>query len=268
MLTHPGFDPVAVHLGPISIHWYGLMYLLAFGIGWWLGTQRARQPHIGWTQDQVTDLLFYIVMGVIFGGRIGYTLFYGFDQWMDDPLMLLRIWEGGMSFHGGLLGVIVAYFWFARAKNLNVFDIADFAAPLIPVGLLTGRIGNFINGELYGAPTTLPWGMVFPGAGPVPRHPSMLYEALLEGLVMLVVLWWFSKNPRPRMAVSGLFLLMYGVFRSLVETVRLPDGHIGYLYGTDWFTMGMQLSAPMVVAGAVILVVAYRRPAAFGTKGT
>ncbi|MDP1542938.1 MAG: prolipoprotein diacylglyceryl transferase [Polycyclovorans sp.] len=267
MLTHPGFDPVAVHLGPISIHWYGLMYLLAFGIGWWLGTQRARQPHIGWTQDQVTDLLFYIVMGVIFGGRIGYTLFYGFDQWMDDPLMLLRIWEGGMSFHGGLLGVIVAYFWFAKVKNLNVFDIADFAAPLIPVGLLTGRIGNFINGELYGAPTTLPWGMVFPGAGPVPRHPSMLYEALLEGLVMLVVLWWFSKNPRPRMAVSGLFLLMYGVFRSLVETVRLPDGHIGYLYGTDWFTMGMQLSAPMVVAGAVILVVAYRRPAAFGTRG-
>lgn len=262
MLTHPNFDPVALALGPVKVHWYGLMYLAGFYGAWWLGTRRARQPHINWPREQVTDLLFYIVMGVILGGRIGYTLFYNFDRFLAEPLVILRMWEGGMSFHGGLLGVVVAYFWFARVKNRNVFDIADFAAPLVPMGLLTGRIGNFINGELYGAPTQMPWGMVFPAAGPEPRHPSMLYEAGLEGLAMLIILWWFSRNPRPRMAVSGLFLVLYGVFRSLVELVRLPDAHIGYLYGTTWFTMGMQLCVPMLVVGAVMLLLAYRRPVA------
>jgi phosphatidylglycerol---prolipoprotein diacylglyceryl transferase len=266
MLTHPGFDPVALSLGPISVHWYGLMYLLGFLSFWWLGVRRTRQSHIAWPKERVGDLLFYGVMGVIIGGRIGYTLFYSFDRFAADPLMILRLWEGGMSFHGGLIGVIVSYFWFAKVKQLNVFDVADFAAPMIPAGLFFGRMGNFINGELYGAPTTLPWGMVFPGAGPEPRHPSMLYEAFLEGLVMLVVLWWFAKNPRPRMAVSGLFLLLYGVFRSMVEFVRLPDDHIGYLYGTGWFTMGMQLSVPMIVAGAAIVVLAYRQPSVFGRR--
>lgn len=258
MLTHPGFDPVAIQLGPLKVHWYGLMYLIGFYGAWWLGTRRARFAHVGWSRDQVTDLLFYVVLGVIVGGRVGYVLFYGFEGFLADPSSLLRLWEGGMSFHGGLLGVIVSYFWFARVKGLHVFDVADFAAPLIPFGLLTGRIGNFINGELYGAPTDLPWGMVFPEAGPEPRHPSMLYEAFLEGAVMLALLWWMGKRPQPRMALSGAFLVLYAVFRSAVEFVRLPDAHIGYLYGTTWFTMGMQLCIPMFVAGAVMLILAYR----------
>ncbi|MGH8429036.1 MAG: prolipoprotein diacylglyceryl transferase [Solimonas sp.] len=259
MLTNPNINPVAIKLGPLSVHWYGLMYLLGFWGAWWLGTLRARQPHIAWPKERVSDLLFYIVMGVILGGRIGYTLFYNFAGFLQEPLVIFRMWEGGMSFHGGLIGVIVSYFAFAWKHRLKVFDIADFAAPLIPVGLFTGRIGNFINGELWGAPTTLPWAMVFPGAGPEPRHPSMLYEAFLEGLVLCALLWWFARKPRPRMAVSGLFLVGYAVFRSLVELVRLPDAHIGYLYGSGWLTMGMVLSAPMLVAGAAMLALAYSR---------
>jgi phosphatidylglycerol---prolipoprotein diacylglyceryl transferase len=261
MLTHPGFDPVALALGPLKIHWYGLMYLIGFYGAWWLGTRRARLPHFDWPRDRVTDLLFFIVMGTILGGRLGYTLFYGFEGFLQDPISLLRIWEGGMSFHGGLIGVTIAMAWFARSRGLHLFEVADFTAPLIPFGLLTGRIGNFINGELYGAPTTLPWGMIFPGAGPEPRHPSMLYEAFLEGLVMLALLWWYGRKPRPAPAVAGLFLVLYASFRSLVETVRLPDAHIGYLYGTDWFTMGMQLCIPMFIAGVALMVYAHRRAA-------
>lgn len=262
MLTHPGFDPVALALGPLKIHWYGLMYLIGFYGAWWLGTRRARLPHFDWPRDRVTDLLFFIVMGTILGGRLGYTLFYGFEGFLQDPVSLLRIWEGGMSFHGGLIGVTIAMAWFAHSRGLHLFDVADFTAPLIPFGLLTGRIGNFINGELYGAPTTMPWGMVFPGAGPEPRHPSMLYEAFLEGFVLLALLWWYGRKPRPAPAVAGLFLVLYAVFRSAVETVRLPDAHIGYLYGTDWFTMGMQLCIPMLVAGVALMVYAHRRAAA------
>jgi len=259
MLVHPNIDPVALKLGPLAVHWYGLMYLLGFWGAWQLGTIRARQPHINWTRDQVSDLLFYIVMGVILGGRIGYTFFYNFSGFIAHPTVIFRMWEGGMSFHGGLIGVIVSYFLFAWKHKLNVFDIADFAAPLVPVGLFTGRIGNFINSELWGAPTTLPWGMVFRNGGPEPRHPSMLYEAFLEGLVLCALLWWFGKKPRPRMAVSALFLIGYGLFRSAVEFVRLPDAHIGYLYGTSWLTMGIVLSLPMIAAGAVMLAIAYGR---------
>ena len=260
MLTHPGFDPVAIKLGPIAIHWYGLMYLLGFVGSWWLGTVRARQPHWNWPRERIGDLLFYVAMGVILGGRIGYTLFYNFPMFAHDPLVLLRIWEGGMSFHGGLLGVIVAYFLFARRYGYTAFEVGDFTAPLIPFGLLTGRIGNFINGELWGKVTDLPWGMVFPRAGAEPRHPSMLYEALLEGVVLLAVLWWFGAKPRPRMAVSGLFLLLYGCFRFAIEFVRLPDAHIGYLFG-GWFTMGMLLSTPMILVGGLWLALAYRKEA-------
>lgn len=259
MLVHPNFDPVALRLGPLAVHWYGLMYLLGFWGSWWLGTRRAQLQHINWPKDRVTDLLFYIVMGVILGGRIGYTLFYNLPTFLADPLVILRMWEGGMSFHGGLIGVIVAFFLFARHTQLNVFDIADFAAPLIPFGLFTGRIGNFINGELWGAPTSLPWGMVFAHAGPEPRHPSMLYEAGLEGLALLAILWWFGKKPRPRMAVSGLFVVLYALFRTLVEFVRLPDAHIGYLFGTNWITMGMTLSVPMWLLGFFMLGWAYRK---------
>jgi len=225
MLVYPDFDPVAVHLGPVAIHWYGLMYLLGFAGGWWLGTKRAQQPHIAWPRERVGD----------------------------------RIWEGGMSFHGGLIGVIVAMLLLARRLGLRPFDISDFAAPLIPFGLFTGRIGNFINGELWGKPTDLPWGMVFPHAGPLPRHPSMLYEAGLEGLAMLAILWWFGRKPRPRMAVTGLFLVLYGVFRIAVEFVRLPDAHIGYLFGTAWITEGQVLSLPVLLAGLIMLALAYTR---------
>lgn len=264
MLIHPNIDPVAIHLGPLAVRWYGLMYLLGFWGAWWLALRRARMPHINWPAEQVGDLLFYVVMGVILGGRIGYTFFYNVDEqghliFLQDPLVIFRIWEGGMSFHGGLLGVITAYFIFAWQRKLNVFDIADFAAPVIPVGLFTGRIGNFINGELWGAPTNLPWGMVFQHAGPEPRHPSMLYEAGLEGLMMFAVLYWFGSKPRPRMAVSGLFLLLYSCSRVLVEFVRTPDKQLGYLFGTDWVTMGMTLSVPMFLLGSLFLLLAYTR---------
>ena len=261
MLVHPNFDPVAVQIGPVAIHWYGLMYLLGFAGTWYLGTIRARQPHWNWPQERVGDLLFYAALGVILGGRLGYTLFYNFSGFLKDPLVLLRIWEGGMSFHGGLLGVVAAYLWFARSFKLDPFVVGDFAAPLIPFGLLTGRIGNFINGELWGKATDLPWGMVFRGAPTAePRHPSMLYEAFLEGVVMLAVLWWFGRKPRPRMAVAGLFLVLYGVLRCAVEFVRLPDAHLGYLAG-GWLTMGMVLSVPVLLAGAAMMAWGYTRPA-------
>jgi phosphatidylglycerol---prolipoprotein diacylglyceryl transferase len=260
MLVHPGFDPVAVKLGPLAVHWYGLMYLLGFLGFWWFGVRRAALPHINWPRERVSDLLFYGVVGVILGGRLGYTLFYNLSSFLAEPLSILRIWEGGMSFHGGLIGVLVGFWWFGRVHKLKFFDVGDFAAPMVPIGLFTGRIGNFINGELWGAPTTLPWGMVFPHAeDALPRHPSMLYEAFLEGLVLFAILWWFASKPRPRMAVGGLFLLGYGVFRTAVEFVRLPDDHIGYLAGTDWLTMGMLLSAPMWIAGGGMMLLAYRR---------
>jgi phosphatidylglycerol:prolipoprotein diacylglycerol transferase len=258
MIAYPNFDPVAVRLGPVAIHWYGLMYLLGFGGCWWLGTVRARMPHVNWAKERVGDLLFYVALGVILGGRIGYTLFYNPAGFMRDPLVLLRIWEGGMSFHGGLLGVVVAMALFARNFQMKFWDVADFSSVIVPFGLLTGRLGNFINGELWGKPTDLPWGMVFPHAGPEPRHPSMLYEAGLEGVAMLAVLWWFGRKPRPRMAISGLFAILYATFRCIVETVRLPDAHIGYL-AFGWLTMGMVLSIPLFLLGVVLLTLAYRR---------
>jgi phosphatidylglycerol---prolipoprotein diacylglyceryl transferase len=259
MFVHPNFDPIAVKLGPVAIHWYGLMYLVGFAGVWWLGTVRARQPHVNWPKERVSDLLFYGALGVILGGRLGYTVFYNFSGFLKDPLQLLRIWEGGMSFHGGLLGVLVAFWLFGRHHKLGFVDIGDFATPLIPFGLLTGRIGNFINGELWGKPTDLPWGTVFAHAPTAePRHPSMLYEAFLEGFVLLAVVWWFARRPRPWMAVSGLFLMLYGVFRVAVEFVRLPDAHIGYLAG-GWLTMGMVLTSPMVIVGGAMIVAAYRR---------
>ncbi|HXG27610.1 MAG TPA: prolipoprotein diacylglyceryl transferase [Nevskiales bacterium] len=260
MLTHPGFDPVALKLGPVAIHWYGLMYLIAFYLGWWLATRRARATGSGWTPQQMTDLLFYVVLGVILGGRIGYVLFYGFEWFVENPLVLFKIWEGGMSFHGGLLGVLAAYAIYARLNGRSFFEVADFLAPLYPIGLFLGRIGNFINAELWGRPTDLPWGMVFPNAGPEPRHPSQLYEAGLEGLLLFAILWWYSARPRPRMAVSALFALLYGLFRFAVEFAREPDAHLGYL-AFGWLTMGMLLCLPMILIGAGLLWYAYRRAA-------
>lgn len=261
MIQYPQIDPVAVALGPVKVHWYGLMYLLGFWAGWWLSLRRGRREFTPFSSQALSDLLFFIVLGVILGGRIGYTVFYNLPAFLHNPLVLFRIWEGGMSFHGGLLGVITALAWYARSRKLTFFYVADFIAPVVPVGLLTGRIGNFINAELWGAPTSLPWAMVFPTdpAG-LPRHPSMLYEAFLEGFVLLCVLLWFSRKPRPPMAVSGLFLLLYGCFRWAVEFVRTPDEQIGYL-AFGWLTMGQVLCIPMLAAGALMLGLAYgRRP--------
>ena len=256
MLTYPNIDPVALDLGPLKVHWYGLMYVIGFAGAWWLGNRRARQA--GFTRDQVGDLIFYGAMGVILGGRLGSVLFYNFSSFLADPWMIFRIWEGGMSFHGGLLGVLVAMGLFARKTRRGFFEITDFVAPLVPVGLFTGRLGNFINGELWGRPTDLPWGMVFPHVDAVPRHPSQLYEAALEGVLLFIVLWLFSARPRPVMAVSGLFLLGYGGFRFLVEFAREPDAWIGFV-ALDWMSMGQVLSAPMILAGAGLLYWAYRK---------
>ncbi|MAY15422.1 MULTISPECIES: prolipoprotein diacylglyceryl transferase [Oceanospirillaceae] len=262
MLTYPDIDPVAVAIGPLKIHWYGLMYLLAFASAWGLANYRARRPGSGWTPEQVSDLIFYGAMGVILGGRCGYVLLYNFPQFLQDPLWLLRVWEGGMSFHGGLLGVMAALAWFGHKYQKNFFDVADFVAPLVPVGLMFGRFGNFIGGELWGRvadPAHVPWAMVFPRAGELPRHPSQLYQAALEGFLLFVILWFYSSRPRPQKAVSAMFLIGYGLFRTIAEFFREPDAHIGFdLFG--WMSRGQLLSLPMIVIGIILLVIAYRSP--------
>ena len=273
MLYQP-IDPIVVQLGPLAVRWYGLMYLLGFAFAWWLGRRRARRPGAVIGPGEMDDLLFYGALGVIIGGRLGYTLFYSFDTWLGDPLQILRVWEGGMSFHGGFLGVLLAMAWYGRRSGHRFFQLTDFIAPLVPLGLLAGRLGNFINGELWGGPGDVAWAMQVPcaqfpalcwdklglPAGTLltpPLHPSQLYEAVLEGLLLFLLLWWFSARPRPLMAVSGLFLIGYGAGRFLVEFVRMPDAHLGYLAG-GWVTMGQLLSGPMVLAGAVLLILAYR----------
>ena len=258
MIPYPEIDPVALALGPLKIRWYGLMYLLGFAIAWFLARRRARQPAFGWRVEWVDDLIFYLAIGVILGGRLGYILFYNFADWTQDPLMILRIWEGGMSFHGGLLGVIAAAWLYGRKLGKSFFEMTDFIAPLAPLGLFFGRVGNFINGELWGKPTDVPWAFVVDG---VPRHASQLYEGLLEGLVLFTILWLYSARRPPVMAVSGGFLLGYGLFRFLVEFVRVPDAHLGYL-AFSWLTMGQILSTPMILGGLLLLALAYLRRSA------
>lgn len=262
MLHYPHIDPVAVQLGPLQVHWYGIMYVLGFGAAWWLARRRAARPQSTWTGAEVDDLIFWAMLGVILGGRIGYVLFYGLAFWSEDAWYPLKIWQGGMSFHGALIGVLLAIGVFGVRRKRHALDVMDFTAPLPGLGIMAGRIGNFINGELWGAPTTVSWGFLVPGAAGEPasvRHATQLYEALLEGLAMFVLLWWFSARPRPRGAVLGLGLLFYGCVRFAVELLRIPDAQIGYLAG-GWFTMGQLLCLPMIAAGAVLLLRARSRP--------
>jgi phosphatidylglycerol:prolipoprotein diacylglycerol transferase len=257
MLTYPQINPIALQVGPIGIHWYGLMYLVGFASAWWVLLKRARQPERGFTPVQVADLVFYAALGIIIGGRVGYMLLYAWPDLIANPLSLLQLWKGGMSFHGGLLGVIIAVSVYALKIGKNLVDITDFIAPAVPLGLAAGRIGNFINAELWGRVTTMPWGMVFPNAGDLPRHPSQLYEFFLEGVVMFAVLWIFSAKLRPRWAVSGLFLLLYGVFRFGIEFFREPDAQMGYR-ALGWLTEGQLLSLPMIILGGIMLIWSYR----------
>jgi phosphatidylglycerol:prolipoprotein diacylglycerol transferase len=271
-------DPIAISIGPLDIHWYGVMYLLAFLSFWTIGNWRATwQRWHKWNPQDVSDVLFYGMLGVVIGGRLGYMLFYGMDLLLRDPLSLFRVWDGGMSFHGGLLGVIIAMAWFARRSKRTFWQVADFVAPIVPIGLAFGRVGNFIGGELWGRLTDVPWAVIFAGSTGInpantlalteawksgaldhlARHPSQLYQAGLEGVALFIILMWYARKPRPAAAVSGLFLAGYGVFRLVVEFFRQPDEHIGFL-AMHWLTMGMILSLPMIAAGIIIMVIAYR----------
>lgn len=247
------FSPTAFSLGGFDFHWYGLMYLVGFVLGWFLGRYRAQLPHSGWSKIQVDDLLTWTMLGVIIGGRLGYVLFYDLPVYLRDPLEILKIWHGGMSFHGGLLGAVTAFWLYARTSRRPFLQISDFVAPLVPQAIFWGRIGNFINGELWGKPTDLPWGFVFPHADSLSRHPSQLYEALLEGAALFVILWIYSGKPRKTGAVSGLFAVGYGVFRFAIEFVRLPDAHLGYL-AFGWLTMGQLLCLPLIAVGLWLLL--------------
>lgn len=274
-------DPILIELGPLKVHWYGVMYLLGFAAAWFLGRSRIRAGRLpGVSEQAFGDLMFYAMLGVIFGARIGYILIYDLSSYIADPVQILKIWQGGMSFHGGLAGVLVASLWWARRHKLHFFDVVDFVAPLVPAGLGLGRLGNFINGELWGKYTEGGWGVIFPYAeadlagldaatlrtmhesgmlDQLARHPSQLYQLSLEGIAMFCLLWWFSRRPRPRYAVAGMFALLYGCFRFLVEFVRLPDEQIGYL-AFDWLTMGQVLSMPLIVLGLILLWLSRRAP--------
>lgn len=257
MLQHPQIDPVALQIGPLAIHWYGLTYLAAFGLFLWLARLRlSHQPFASvtqpshWTRRDVEDILFLGVMGVVVGGRIGYCLFYKPAYYLANPLEIFAVWQGGMSFHGGMLGVMVAMVWYARSRGRPFMQVMDFVAPCVPTGLAAGRVGNFINGELWGrvADPSLPWGMVFRGAGDLPRHPSQVYQFLLEGVLLFVLLWLYARKPRARGQVSAMFLLGYGVFRFIAEYFREPDAHLGLL--ALGMSMGQWLCVPMIAAGA------------------
>ncbi len=276
-------DPIAFSIGPLKVHWYGIMYLIAFLLCWWLGERRRAAGGLAVSRDAFSDLVFYLMLGVIVGGRIGYMLFYGTEELIHNPLSLFYINQGGMSFHGGLLGVLAAGLWWCRRHRQHYFDVIDFVAPLVPIGLGLGRLGNFIGGELWGRLTDLPWGMIYPRAlrlrpefadmsdqqlhqlwqagtlNAYARHPNELYEFFLEGVVMFAVLWWFSAKPRHRGAVSGLFALMYGSFRFVIEFVRQPDAQLGFI-AFGWLTMGQILSLPLIAVGFYLLWWSRRQP--------
>ena len=258
MFTFPQFNPVVISLGPLSIHWYVVMYIIAFGGAWVLASSRRNMKPNQWSTDQISDLVFYGAIGAVVGGRLGSVFFYNFDRFLEDPLWVFRVWEGGMSFHGGLLGVGVAFYFYSKSLRKGFWETIDFIVPFVPFGLGAGRIGNFIGGELWGRPTDVPWGMVFPHVDQLPRHPSQLYEVALEGVALFILLWWFSSNPRPRLAVSGVFALGYGSFRFFIEFFREPDQQIGFI-AFEWLTMGQLLSVPMAAGGILLLFLSYNK---------
>ena len=257
MLTYPNIDPVAFHIFSWPVYWYGLMYLVGFLAGWGLLALRTHFSPRGFNQDQVSDIVFYTAIGAIVGGRLGYILFYDWHVLFIDPLLIFQTWKGGMSFHGGLLGVLIAMFLFARKHHKSFLVLTDFISPVVPLGLGAGRIGNFINGELWGRVTDVPWAMVFPNAGPLPRHPSQLYELGMEGILLFLIVFIYSLKPRPLGAVSGVFAIGYGVFRCVAEFFREPDVQIGYIFG--WMTEGQLLSIPLILAGLALVTCAYKK---------
>lgn len=253
MLVHPQFDPIALQLGPIAIHWYGLMYLTGFALVWLLGTARIRKGFAPVNRQGLEDLIFYCVAGVILGGRLGYVLFYKPAYYLQHPIEIFYVWQGGMAFHGGLLGVLAAMALFAYKRKIGFFTLSDFLAPLVPLGLAAGRLGNFINGELWGRASSMPWAMVFPQAQDgIARHPSQLYQMSLEGILLFIILWLYSSKPRATGKVSGLFLIGYGFFRFIVEFTREPDSFLGLL--TAGLSMGQLLSLPMILVGLFIFL--------------
>lgn len=258
MLQYPQINPVAFYIYTWPVYWYGLMYLVGFLGGWAVLSLRLKLSPRGFSQDQLSDIVFYAAMGAIIGGRIGYVIFYDWAKFSADPVLIFQTWKGGMSFHGGLLGVLIGMLLCSYKMNKPFLAITDLIAPAVPIGLGAGRIGNFINGELWGKVTTMPWGMVFPDGGVLPRHPSQLYECALEGVVLFTILWWYSRKPRPVGAVSGMFAIFYGLFRFAVEFVRVPDVQLGYI-AFGWLTQGQLLSIPLILVGVLLLIRAYRK---------
>ena len=258
MFIYPKINPVLLHLGPVKIYWYGVMYLLSFLLVLGLINYRSKKLSFNWTTEKNTDLLFYGALGVILGGRIGYMLFYDLPTFIHKPWVILEVWNGGMSFHGGLLGVLVMLWWWSKKHCHSFVFVTAFIAPMVPVGIAAGRIGNFINGELWGKITTVPWGTIYPQLGTSPRHPSEIYEFLLEGVLLFIILWTYSLKPRPKFAVSGMFLLCYGCVRCFCEFFRQPDPQYGY-FAFGWLTMGQILSFPMIILGGLLLWKAYHK---------
>lgn len=259
MITLPAINPVAFKIGSLSIHWYGIMYLLGFLASWFFGIKRSRRIKGLWKSENISDLIFYGMVGVLLGGRLGYVLFYNLPFYLNHPLDAFKVWDGGMAFHGAVIGVIIAFILYARKTGKNLFQVGDLILPTVPIGIGLGRIGNFINGELWGTPSSLPWSMIFPNdPSKFPRHPSELYEFILEGVLLFTILWIYSAKERPRMAVSGMFLALYGIFRFIVEFVRLPDAQLGYL-AFNWLTMGQILSLPMILCGVFFIYWGYAR---------
>ena len=263
MIQYHAINKIALEIGPffgygpLKVHWYGIMYLVAFGVAWWLGRVRAAKPGSTWSLADIDDFMFFGMLGTILGGRIGYVLFYGLSFWTaEDKWYPIKVWDGGMSFHGGLLGVLIAFAIFAVRRGRRIADVFDFAAPLPGIGICAVRIGNFINGELWGKPTDVPWAVVVDDK---PLHATQLYEASLEGVLLFIILWWYTRKPRPRMAPTGLFLIIYSLSRITVEFWRVPDHHLNYLLGTSWITMGIVLSLPMLLIGLTLVFLAYRR---------